>query len=150
LSQSIADALRLLADAIETEKAVKIKMVSNFDGHSKIHSVEQIPLPYPKAIRHWIPFWQDKKRWPDDCVEWDGRQRQDYGLIRFASNRPEQIDVMSHRVAFLFAYRKIENGLVVHHVCNTKLCINPAHLEAMDRSKNATLGLARHHGLIDD
>jgi hypothetical protein len=57
---------------------------------------------------------------------------------------------MSHRVAYLFAFKSIEPGLVIHHQCNNRTCINPNHLEAMDRSKNATLGLARHHGIIDD
>jgi hypothetical protein len=83
-------------------------------------------------------------------VEYDGRTKDGYGIIRFANHKPEQTDVMSHRVAYLFAFKSIETGLVIHHRCNNRLCINPNHLEAMDRSKNATLGLARHHGIIDD
>jgi hypothetical protein len=149
-SVSVPEALEMLAEAITTGRAIKMKLVYEFNGHSKIHALEQIPQPYPRPIRHWIPFWEDKKRWPDECVDWDGRTRDGYGLIRFANHKPEQTDIMSHRVAHLFARKKIEMGLVIHHQCNNRLCVNPKHLEAMDRSKNATLGLARHHGIIDD
>ena len=147
---SVPEALEMLAEAIKTGRGIKMQLVYEFNGHSKIHAIEQVPQPYPRPIRHWIPFWEDKKRWPDECVDWDGRTREGYGLIRFANHKPEQTDIMGHRVAYLFAYKKIEPGLVIHHQCNNRLCVNPAHLEAMDRSKNATLGLARHHGIIDD
>lgn len=147
---SIPEALRLLAVAIETDRAVKIGLVYDYNGQSIIHSLEQLPQPYPRPIRHWIPYWRSRNQWSDECVEWDGRCKNGYGLIRFANHKPEQTDVMSHRVAYLFAFKSIEPGLVIHHQCNNRTCINPNHLEAIDRSKNATLGLARHHGIIDD
>lgn len=150
MTVTVAQALRLLAEAIETDKAIKMKLVHSFSGHSKVHSIDELPKPYPKGIEKHVAFWKNRRQWPDQCVEWEGRTRNDYGIARFASKHPRQIDLMVHRVAYLVAFGTIPDGLVVHHKCNNKLCMNPAHLEAMDRSRNATLGLARHHGIIDD
>jgi hypothetical protein len=150
MTVTVAEALRLLADAIETDRAIKMKLVHSFSGHSKVHLVSELPEPYPRTVEPYVALWKTPQNWPDDCVEWEGRTKNGYGIARFASKKPRQIDLMSHRVAYLIAHGKIEPGLVVHHQCNNRLCVNPKHLEAMDRSKNATLGLARHHGIIDD
>ena len=42
-----------------------------------------------------------------------------------------------HRAAWVLHHRQeIPNGLVIHHICNNKICINPEHLECISQKEN--------------
>lgn len=43
---------------------------------------------------------------------------------------------MAHRVAYEEAYGPIPDGMVLDHLCLTKACTNPDHLEAVTRMEN--------------
>jgi hypothetical protein len=78
---------------------------------------------------------------PQGCHPWTGSQTAD-GYPRF---RTRARWVRSHRWAYERAYGPIPEGLTVDHVrrrgCTTRLCVNPAHLEAVPNPTN----VARSH-----
>ena len=51
---------------------------------------------------------------------------------------------LAHRVIYLASGRTIPDGLDLDHLCRVRLCVNPDHLEPVDRSTNLRRGgLAR-------
>jgi hypothetical protein len=52
--------------------------------------------------------------------------------------------VGAHRVAYELAHGKIGAGQVIHHFyCGCRRCVNPAHLESVERSVNSSIQLPR-------
>ena len=43
---------------------------------------------------------------------------------------------MAHRFAYETVIGPIPKGLEIDHLCNTKLCVNPTHLEAVNHAEN--------------
>ncbi len=79
-------------------------------------------------------FWPqvDRSGGPDSCWEWQGCVGPGgYGLFD---------SVAAHRVARALTEGKIDAGIVLHHACENKVCVNPKHLEPMTPSEHA-----RHH-----
>ncbi len=58
-----------------------------------------------------------------------------YGIIGVA-NRSK----LAHRASFEAFIGPVPEGLELDHVCKTKACVNPAHLEAVTRSENVRRG----------
>ena len=42
----------------------------------------------------------------------------------------------AHRIAYILTYGKIPEGMVVMHVCDTRLCCNPDHLRIGTQAEN--------------
>lgn len=59
-----------------------------------------------------------------DCVLWTGALDKDgYGTF-YLRRRGRR----AHRVAYFHAYGAIPVDCVIHHACQTRHCVNPAHL----------------------
>jgi len=39
---------------------------------------------------------------------------------------------------------KIQDGYDIHHICRNKLCVNPAHLQAVSKKEHGKLDLKTH------
>src|SRR5690349_16599250 len=71
------------------------------------------------------------------CWIWRGVPRNGYGRI---GNRS------AHRVSYETYRGPIPEGFHVHHICGTKLCVNPVHLEVISPRDHV---LTKHPETID-
>lgn len=68
-----------------------------------------------------IDFWKQVEiRGPDDCWPWLGNLN-NFGYGRFR-------DCYAHRIAYRQAWGEIPDGKEIHHTCQNRRCVNPAHL----------------------
>lgn len=81
------------------------------------------------------PFWQrvDKSA---ECWLWTGQRNTDgYGQYKVKGVRK-----MVHRLAYEELVGPIPNGLTLDHLCRTRNCVNPGHLEPITNAENILRG----------
>lgn len=94
--------------------------------------------------RHWLPAAQRlAARLVLDvgtgCLLWTGPQHHNgYGALKMGREQ------RAHRVAYILAKGPIPVGLQIDHLCRTRLCCNPDHLECVTREENIARGNAPH------
>lgn len=72
------------------------------------------------------------------CWTWAGSVTPSgYGLA-FSKGRPKR----AHRLAFEWARGEIPAGHVIDHLCRVRLCVNPAHMDAVSERENILRGSA--------
>lgn len=77
-----------------------------------------------------------------ECWVWVGRMnRNGYGRMYHAG-----AEMMSHRLCYEAAVGPIPDGQLLDHICRTRCCINPAHLEPVTHSVNTLRGKAQLFG----
>ena len=73
--------------------------------------------------------------YPDDpsgCWRWPGaKDRHGYGQIK-CDGRAQ----LAHRVAYELHIGPVPDGLMLDHICHTRDCFNPAHLEPVTHMQN--------------
>lgn len=77
------------------------------------------------------------------CWIWKSSKNKTTGYGMAVSNRKMFI---AHRLSYTLFRGAIPIGLVVHHVCHIKLCVNPDHLEAITQKEN----LSQSDGLFSN
>lgn len=65
------------------------------------------------------------------CWIWERSSYQGYGTMQYMRKR-----VYVHRAVYEFLMGPIPDGLVLDHLCCTKRCYNPRHLEPVTRAEN--------------
>ncbi|MET8314824.1 HNH endonuclease signature motif containing protein [Rhodococcus erythropolis] len=71
-----------------------------------------------------------------ECWEWaKGRDRDGYGRIKFHGKHRA-----AHRVAYEAFRGPIPEGLHIDHLCRTRHCVNPAHMEPVTNLVNIRRG----------
>jgi len=73
------------------------------------------------------------------CWIWNGAIRDKYGR---SSHRGKIYT--SHRLSYLLYVDNIPEGYDIHHICKNKLCVNPAHLQAVSKKEHGRLDLKTH------
>lgn len=72
-----------------------------------------------------------------DCWLWTGHlDRYGYGQISVNNHREK-----AHRASFVAFMGAIPDGLVIDHLCRTRHCVNPAHLEPVAFAENIRRGV---------
>lgn len=76
-----------------------------------------------------------------DCHLWIAQLRADgYGEIRIKASDGTKRNHLAHVYAWEQENGPVPDGLVLHHRCETRACVNTAHLQPMTRGDHA-----RHH-----
>lgn len=89
--------------------------------------------PLPTAMER---FWSKIDRQPDGCWLWTaGTNRGGYGTFYFDGR-----DVKAHRFAYQTLVGPIPEGLVIDHLCRTRACVNPSHLDPVTAEENVRRG----------
>lgn len=72
------------------------------------------------------------------CWNWTKHIKSDgYGRLFIDGKMPT-----AHRASYEAFRGKVASGLDVDHLCRNRRCVNPAHLEAVDRRKNVLRGIS--------
>lgn len=83
-------------------------------------------------------FWSKVDRSePDGCWLWLAH-RSPGGYGRFAVTRTHR--VQAHRFAYEQIVGPIPDGLTLDHLCRTRACVNPVHLEPVTNRENIIRG----------
>jgi hypothetical protein len=78
-------------------------------------------------------FWAKvDRRGERDCWLWTAKTNGRYGYVALPGRR----HVGAHRVAWELTNGPIPAGQVVHHICRSPLCVNPAHLRVGSQAEN--------------
>ena len=89
--------------------------------------------PRPKPLLERL---EDKILVADGCWEWDGsRNAGGYGQLSVdGRNR------MAHRVVYELLVGPIPDGMQIDHLCKTRQCVNPGHMEVVTCRENLMRG----------
>lgn len=75
------------------------------------------------------------------CWIWTGAvHKSGYGNIKWLGK-----STVAHRVVYSLLKGELQTGLVLDHLCNVKLCVNPDHLEQVSYSVNTQRAWDRQH-----
>lgn len=80
-------------------------------------------------------FWEKvERRSEQECWPWTGAKTSaGYGAL--------WPGLKAHRVAYELSVGPVPAGLVLDHLCRTRSCVNPAHLEPVTDRENVARGL---------
>lgn len=93
-----------------------------------------MPRPVAPEVRFWSRVDGEDYR---DCWIWRaGRTKQGYGGFHPAKGQM----VLAHRWAYEFLIAPIPPGLCLDHLCRTRRCVNPWHLEPVTLAENTRRG----------
>jgi len=74
------------------------------------------------------------------CWVWDGAVNDSgYGMLSWRGRRRTR----AHRLAYELCNGAIPKGMVLHHRCGVRACVNPAHLTFLPQGEHARKHLSR-------
>lgn len=80
-------------------------------------------------------FWGRVAKHPDGCWEWAGPAYPNgYGQAHLNGRHT------AHRIAYEMTHGRVDDSLVIDHLCRNRLCVNPDHLEPVTQSENILRG----------
>lgn len=82
-------------------------------------------------------FWAKAMQRRSGCWEWSAtRTEKGYGMF-WVDGRLRR----AHRISYMELVGEIQTGLQLDHLCRTRGCVNPAHLEPVTCKENLRRGL---------
>jgi hypothetical protein len=85
-------------------------------------TTQTISLPVNK-----IPFFFNHVDKTSNCWLWTGSLRKGYGAF---------YNMAAHRVAYYLYKGQLDTSLEIDHLCRVRNCVNPEHLEQVEKSIN--------------
>jgi hypothetical protein len=82
-------------------------------------------------------FARIKRETESGCWEWDRTDAAGYGA-QFVFDKAR---TLPHRWAYSYLRADIPEGLELDHLCRNRRCVNPWHLEPVNRRENAMRGI---------
>ena len=83
-------------------------------------------------------FWERVSKVESGCWNWTaGVVGEGYGSVTY-----DGVKFLTHRVAYELLVGLVPAGRDLHHLCENRRCVNPAHLELLTRKEHAR----RHAG----
>jgi hypothetical protein len=86
--------------------------------------------PVPVELRFWKFVDQSSA-----CWIWTGATAGESGT--YGSIRVNGRNAYAHRVSYEIAFGAIPAGMVIDHICHTRKCVRPAHLQAVSQKQNS-------------
>lgn len=81
-------------------------------------------------------FWR-KVQFTETCWLWQANiNNHGYGQFMLCRRRP----IYAHRLAFMLVMGPIPADLTIDHLCRTRCCVNPLHLEPVTMRENTLRG----------
>ncbi len=75
------------------------------------------------------------------CWLWTGRWSEDgYGRSARRESDGKSHNRMAHRVSYEMLVGKVPHGMFLDHLCRTRCCVNPMHLEPVTNRENVIRG----------
>lgn len=75
----------------------------------------------------------------NDCWLWDARRKDGYTQVSYKGDK-----WLVHRLTYTLMVGEIPEGLQIDHLCRTRHCVNPAHLEAVTPLENTSRSLGNN------
>ena len=72
----------------------------------------------------------------DDCWLWTGRPSKGYGKLWIGRFGNYKKSMYAHRYSYERIHGTVPEGLELDHLCRTKLCVRPDHLEVVTHAEN--------------
>lgn len=72
----------------------------------------------------------------EKCWFWDGKENS-HGYVHLTIRGKK---VFGHRKMYEIYKGDIPEGMIVHHTCNNRACLNPDHLQLVTRSSHPGVG----------
>jgi HNH endonuclease len=96
------------------------------------------------AARFWSKVERGYQFRPRECWHWTAAKDQDgYGIFSHGDENEG-----SHRIAYRLTRGRIPLGLMILHSCDTRHCVNPAHMRLGTQRENMEDMRARARGIL--
>lgn len=118
-------------EAIQYARAVPEHLLQAVPGLPQFTEGQFVPCLLPRRHRRLRPVGFIVS--PAGCWEWQA------GITPFgyASVTVDRRTQLGHRAYYAHFRGRIENGLVVDHLCHNRLCVNPGHLQLLSGADNS-------------
>lgn len=124
-----------LAKKYDTTIKTVHKILRRHNTKFRGHSLQRIPLKdrFEKRVKKlpngcWLWIGQIKKDW--------GRSEGGYGILGVRENGKVK-PLRAHRLAYQLYVGPIPEGKHLHHTCENKACVNPAHHMVVTNSQHS-------------
>ena len=82
---------------------------------------------------------KDRTTEVDDCWEWPTKSKLGYGTVYLKDHKKT---MLVRRLSYTIVNEKIQDGMVIDHLCRNTSCVNPEHLEAVTPKTNILRGVS--------
>jgi hypothetical protein len=91
--------------------------------------------PWSSSVRFWMNIEVGAT---DECWPWTGDVfNHGYGRVQVLGSDGSRRAFGAHVVAWRIEHQQpVPDGKIIHHRCQTKLCVNPSHLRAVTRGEH--------------